>query len=229
MNIEKPSRKVSIGDVFGLLTVKALSKQKPPGRKLTAICSCECGNTKEIIIYHLLDGRAKSCGCRNGFWGGNEIKIKVDHAEVMIKDSIVYIDLDDVKKVKSSSWSLEGKTTQYARAYIHGKHVLMHRLILDFPDSRIDHKDGNSLNNRKSNLRLATHAQNTQNAVSNIGTSKYKGVYRKGGKWAANCQQKHLGTFDTEEMAALAYDAAAKMLFGEFARLNFEEAFNESS
>ena len=97
-------------------------------------------------------------------------------------------------------------------------------------DCMYDHIDRNPLNNQKNNLRSCTWAQNSANTSKRKGscTSKYKGVYlnKKNNKWkAAICidyVSYHLGTFDTEEAAAKAYDIAAIKAFKEFANLNFK-------
>ncbi len=104
----------------------------------------------------------------------------------------------------------------------------MHRLIVGAKAGiSIDHINGNTLDNRKCNLRIATPSQNSMNQRIKEHSSHYKGVtwHRQHGKWYA--QLKHnqhlnfLGLFLNEEDAARAYDAKAKELFGEFARLNF--------
>ncbi|MGB8225740.1 MAG: AP2 domain-containing protein, partial [Sedimentisphaerales bacterium] len=83
------------------------------------------------------------------------------------------------------------------------------------------------LDNRKSNLRLATRSQNNCNRKQKKGTSKYRGVCynKRTKKWRAaisfNGMYKHLGFFDSEEEAGRAYDEAAKIYHGEFASLNF--------
>jgi HNH endonuclease/AP2 domain len=89
----------------------------------------------------------------------------------------------------------------------------------------IDHRDGNSTNNRWSNLRRATATQNNANTRrSRRNTSGYKGVglCRRSGRWRAYIVKKgrmiHLGTFATPEAAHAAYVAAARKLFGKFAR-----------
>ena len=147
---------------------------------------------------------------------------------------IALVDADDLPLVSNYQWyGKRGRTTYYAVAYVrgsgkkHGKKVRMHRLILGAPDGVfVDHIDGNGLNNRHSNLRLASPQENEANSRGKGGTSCYKGVYRHAdGGWAAqikvNRRSRHLGLFRTEEDAAWAYDRAAVLYFGTFARLNF--------
>lgn len=113
------------------------------------------------------------------------------------------------------------------------KKQLMHRVILArmlgrslSPGEFVDHIDMNALNNIRSNLRLATQAQNERNRRKHRdNTSGYKGVgwhkYHK--KWSAQIgvdgKVVYLGYFDTAELAYAAYCAAAKKYHGDFARL----------
>lgn len=108
----------------------------------------------------------------------------------------------------------------------------LHRVILSRMMGRdltrmeqCDHIDGDGLNNRRENLRIATNAQNRHNSRKSLNsTSKLKGVcfHKQRQKWQAsiriNGKQKHLGLFDTEELAHEAYCEAAEKYFGEFAR-----------
>ncbi len=111
---------------------------------------------------------------------------------------------------------------------------LMHRIILERILGRpivkgecVDHIDGLSLNNRRSNLRVASKSQNASNrgAQSN-NTSGVKGVHWRPdhNKWQAcitiHKKFKHLGYFVDINDAARCYNEHAKMLFGEFAWLN---------
>lgn len=107
------------------------------------------------------------------------------------------------------------------------EHILMHRLILLAPDTcTVDHINHDTLDNRRSNLRLATQSQQNANRRKISGSSKYKGVYprRDGLKWCAQLgafgAKTYLGSFNTEEEAALVYNNAAIVAFGEFALLN---------
>ena len=107
--------------------------------------------------------------------------------------------------------------------------ILMHREIMHTPSGmETDHIDGNGLNCMEINLRNATFHQNRMNRRKNInGKSKYKGVsYNNNGYIIANIKGDgkciYLGMFKTEELAAKAYDIAAKKYHKEFARLNFK-------
>jgi hypothetical protein len=92
----------------------------------------------------------------------------------------------------------------------------------------IDHIDHNGLNNQKDNLRICTRKENLRNSRTRSKISKYKGIKlnTRTGKYGArikiNGEYLWLGTCESEELAALAYDKKAKEIFGEFACLNFD-------
>lgn len=94
------------------------------------------------------------------------------------------------------------------------------------PGYQIDHENGNGLDCRRSNLRIATPGQNQMNSRSRGGSSDYKGVawHKTHCKWRASIQLnhgwKHLGYFESEQDAAHAYNIAAEQLFAEFANIN---------
>jgi hypothetical protein len=108
--------------------------------------------------------------------------------------------------------------------------ILMHRQILPAPPGLlVDHRNTDSLDNRRSNLRLATPSQNSCNSRRDKSNtySRYRGVSfsKRKGKWFAtirvNGRKIWLGYFDDELSAARAYDRAARMYHKEFACLNF--------
>lgn len=108
------------------------------------------------------------------------------------------------------------------------KKVYLHRLLLNAPSNRfVDHISGDTLDNRKANLRICTNAENQQNSSGRLGASRFKGVswFARRSRWrvAFNWKGKthFVGYFADEEEAARAYDAAILPLAGEFARLNF--------
>lgn len=107
--------------------------------------------------------------------------------------------------------------------------ILMHRVIMESMLERklkkgewVDHINGDGLDNRRENLRLATPSQNMQNVGKRShNTSGYKGVSSCGSRWRAtirvNGKQKHLGVFATPELAHAAYCESADKLHGDFA------------
>jgi hypothetical protein len=128
-----------------------------------------------------------------------------------------------------TAWWNPSTESFYAVATISGKRVYMHRLILGLTgfEQKGDHINLNTLDNRCENLRSCSHQQNccNRNRPQN-NTSGFKGVSRyRGLRWRAQIKLRgkyiHLGYFDNANHAALAYDEAAKKMFGEFAFLNF--------
>lgn len=98
----------------------------------------------------------------------------------------------------------------------------------------VDHIDGNTLNNRRGNLRIVTPQQSGANQKSRGGKSKYRGVFQQeSGRWTAQLSSGGirwcLGTYDTEKQAAEAYDDKAKKIHGEYARLNLESKTNSGA
>ncbi len=121
-----------------------------------------------------------------------------------------------------------------------GKVVRLHRAVMDPPaDLEIDHIDRDPHNNRRSNLRLATRAQNMANLGPQGGISGYKGVYWKKesrknrGGWYAQIEHEGKtygrGTFANVHLAALAYNQMAREMKDEFAYLNDIPVMNSRS
>ena len=101
----------------------------------------------------------------------------------------------------------------------------MHRVLLEVPeDMEVDHINRNKLDNRRCNLRACTKRQNTANIGAKPG-HQYKGISVSRDKYLAhitvNKRTTYLGSFDTDEEAATAYDRASWYYFKEFAYLNF--------
>jgi hypothetical protein len=101
--------------------------------------------------------------------------------------------------------------------------IAMHTQLTGWPE--VDHRSRDGLDNRRANLRPASRSENNGNhVIRSDSRNQYKGVYmRTNGTWTAACKGTHLGTFKTEEAAALAYDAEALRVFGQYARINFPE------
>jgi hypothetical protein len=152
---------------------------------------------------------------------------------------VALVDADDFDLVRGYRWnpvrSTKAAATLYARTALRGKdgyYLKMHILILGkMPGKVIDHINGNGLDNRRCNLRHVTVSQNQANSAKHIkGSSSFKGVswVRRDSRWKAqitvNYRSIWLGSFESAEEAARAYDDAAMRHFGECARVNFPHA-----
>lgn len=149
----------------------------------------------------------------------------------LTQGKVSLIDDDDFHLVGQYKWftrNVQDKFYAARNVKLNGRWTCeyMHSVIMG--SLGVDHIDGNSLNNQRSNLRLSTQRDNVRNKGMSINnTSGYKGVcFDKGRKtpWLAqitvNYKKIHLGYFETPELAAGAYDKAATEFFGEFARTN---------
>lgn len=154
------------------------------------------------------------------------------------KGYVTLVDDEDAHMVQTARWCAHKNGKNKQKVYVQGKvrvdgrlvNVYLHRWLLDAPSGMdVDHINGDPLDNRRNNLRLATRAQNCANTPPRAG--EFKGVHWHpyAGRWCArmNDGQKNrsLGYFTNPEDAARAYDAAAWEAFGEFAFLNFPETY----
>lgn len=144
------------------------------------------------------------------------------------------VDADDYVWLSLHKWHAyrDRSGTWYARRWYHGKQISMHCEIMQPIEGYVvDHIDGDGLNNRRSNLRICTRAQNNRNRpkLKTKGhTSPYKGIWRdkKTGKYFAKIRfgkPIFLGCFTDEIEAARVYDRAAVKFHAKYARLNFPE------
>lgn len=139
------------------------------------------------------------------------------------------IDAEDVPLIQGRSWcAVKGLSgIIYAKSSV-GRHgaLYMHRVIAGSPISKItDHKDGNGLNNRRSNLRVCGYSQNAANKKARASSSSgLKGVCwdKNSGKWQAtirvNGRETYLGQYATKEEAHAVYVVAGNAAYGEFFR-----------
>jgi hypothetical protein len=133
------------------------------------------------------------------------------------------IDEYDYDKVKTYTLCKRGNQKFYAVACKNNIKIPLHHIILSKPEKGyvVDHINGDSLDNRKSNLQIASHSQNAQNRAKKEGcASKYIGVWKSGKKWVAQCTDVKITTFENEEDAAKCYDMYAYIKFGCNARTN---------
>lgn len=138
------------------------------------------------------------------------------------------VDKGDADSISRHNWTASAGDKSGRLWYaVKFRHVKMHRWILGVsdPSIEVDHKNGNGLDNRRSNLRLATHLQNTRNkAVLSHSSTGIKGVTPHPSGWRArikiNGKDKHLGIFTTKEDARAAYKNAADAIYGDFSYYN---------
>jgi hypothetical protein len=143
------------------------------------------------------------------------------------------VDDDTYAQLKPHEWFLSGPGYAVGFVPVNGKFTLtyMHRLVLKAkPEQLVDHINGDPLDNRRCNLRFATPQQNGQNKqLNSLSQTQLKGVgwHKRRCKYHARIQLQglryHLGFFDDPQEAALAYDYAARRLFGPFALCNYPQ------
>lgn len=137
---------------------------------------------------------------------------------------------DEADEVIVATRRWYSRTSVVGRAYVSAvhPHIYLHRLLTQAPQGLlVDHINGDSLDNRRVNLRLATPLQSSGNTRKRSDRTGFKGVVHYPDAlvrpWVAIFRTKYIGGFATEIEAALAYDQAAKQAYGEFACLNFPD------
>lgn len=150
------------------------------------------------------------------------------------KETIVDDDIYDF--LNTFKWSASKKRnkyyatrTEWQKGKNTSKVIKMHRLIMNPPTHMyIDHINGNSLDNRKENLRICSNKQNLRNSGIRKNPTGFKGVRKRkdlinkpfSARITIDYKEVHLGYFYTAKEAALKYNEAAIKYFGEFANLN---------
>lgn len=159
--------------------------------------------------------KARICECgEHGFLG-------------LTKGFVAFISPHRVQEVAQYRWAaLVASCHIYAISAVRGRSTPLHRYLTKAPDGLVvDHRDGESLNNRDDNLRLCTQSQNKGNTRHAFGEVPLRGVSKRRGRFEAKISlgtlgRRHLGIFDCPIDAARAYDAAALERFGPFAATN---------
>ena len=143
---------------------------------------------------------------------------------------VAIVDDEDFERLSQYRWryNVYAKRSLPRAAGQPQKAMYLHREIMQPPAGmEVDHINGDRLDNRRSNLRVCTRAENQANRKAQAGSSRYKGVslWKRHKRYAAGLsvdgKWQHLGWFDDEVAAARAYDEAAVRYRGEFARTNF--------
>lgn len=229
------------GDRYGRLTVTGPSAPGRSGQTRWA-CLCDCGKSTTVDACNLRTGHTRSCGCFNAELAtammSKAVRAPIDngdgtHTIRLSRGRTALIDSDCAADIGKHNWyayfsSRVGQWYAYRSAIVDGRrrNIAMHRQIMGAPaDMEVDHRGGDGLDNRRSNLRLADNFQNAQNVrTPRHNTSGVKGVSwsRCAGKWSARIEafgkDVHLGLFESKDDARRAREEAAAKLHGEFVR-----------
>jgi len=215
-------RRVMAGTRWGKLTVIRPLELDKSGHRFVE-CRCDCGNHVKVRGSQLLCGDSKTCAkCPPS----NRYEFKDGIIFGKCADGSVFlIDDADFYKVKNYQWC-NGKG--YMLTTENGRAIYLHKLILGLQNTKtlVDHINGNKSDNRRSNLREVTSAQNNQNQHCGArGFVGYRGVdihtqnknYRA--RIGFNGKRIYLGCFPTPKLAAQARNIASFLLHGEYAGL----------
>ena len=151
----------------------------------------------------------------------------VDALFSLSRGAFTVVEVDDYFQIESVSWHLA--VWPNGRAYAANRQFgLLHRHLMKCPPNMVvDHINGDALDNRRSNLRICTQANNLRNRRACPKTSKYLGVSwdKRKQKWFSqlthNKRRLLSKRCESEVAAAVAYDRVAAEVYGEFANLNF--------
>ena len=197
---------------------------------------CDCGKKTTATGANLRKGATRSCGCQQGAVQARDAKepapVRGARWIPLTRGLFALVSACDFERLARFRWHATKRP--YAVSRLDGaREVPMHELVAGVRAP--DHKNGNTLDNRRRNLRRASHRQNCRNRKTpSTNKSGYKGVSRVPGKahwtprWTAQISWRirgkhrvhYLGRFGTPEAAARAYNVAARKYFGRFARLN---------
>lgn len=138
--------------------------------------------------------------------------------QLTVNGQRVLIDEQDEQLTNKHRWYVR---KGYLFTVIHGKTYSLHRLLLDAGDLVIDHINGDTLDNRRSNLRVCTREENQRNrGKASSNTSGYKGVTLDGSRYKAylKCRGTHynLGRYTSKHASAIVYNVLARELHGRF-------------
>ncbi len=223
--------KIKPGDQFGDWT--ALSEAHFVYREPTVNCRCACGQVQEVKEQYLLEGTSEQCWkCRIAVIellpDGKTLKgYLANGMEYLIDKEDAYVTRYGWAATRTGAWAYALRKGNRSKG--EPRSVNMHRQIIGVSNSvHVDHINGNTLDNRKANLRIADVQTNSFNRKKpNVNcTSVYKGVFRRTGSdvWTSriklNNRLVELGLYENEVYGAMAYNVAARLLFGEYCRCN---------
>ena len=227
---------------FGKLIVleRAEDYIEPKSKKKHAqwLCQCDCRSKPKVILgSNLKKGATKSCGCllketaslthkQNNYY--ENIENNITKVFFNNSDEFFICDTNEWENLKNITWIKDSQG--YVYGVTNDKHVRLHRLLMEVEDEifDVDHRDGNTLNNCKNNLRVCKHQQNMINQNKRIdNNSGHKGVHfdKERNKWVASLTIKGKRVlwkrFDKLEDAVKVRKDAEVKYFGEYNPINY--------
>ena len=226
------SRENLVGKIFGKLTVLEQTEDFicANGKHLARwLCQCECGSRPVSVVgRYLIRGHTQSCGCISKvFHKMNPYDLTGEYGIgwTINTNQEFYFDLEDYDKIKDYCWTEKIEKNGYRRLVSRDannkKEIRIHQVILG---SNYDHINRNTFDNRKCNLRPASHSENMKNrSISKNNSSGITGVYQHSinKKWCSqivvDSKPLYLGYFDSKEQAIITRLKAEKEYYGDFA------------
>lgn len=237
----KPNKDL-VGQRFGRLTVLRRGEDeidtKSGKHKSRYWCQCDCGSPEKLIRgASLTNKKVQSCGCLHAEVSSQNMKkyhdTVINKNDFIIDGNIAYlapsnsdnkvmIDADDVDRVSEVYWFEYGHG--YCRGDRNGKNVKLHEYIMNsFPGFIVDHKNGDTRDNRKSNLRPTLQTMNARNKLRG---NTFNGIKQSNGVYevtiTCNKSKIFVGAYETYEEAVFNRFKAEIELYGEYStRDNF--------
>lgn len=247
-NYIQPTFKDLTGCVFGRLTVikRAEDYVFNGGKEPQWLCLCSCGKQTVVKGSSLRSGKTQSCGCygheraadaaKKACKKYNDYEVQEDYVIMYTtKGEPFFVDLEDFWKVKNICWHMTNKGYLLGVDNFGEKHLL-HRMVTDCPEGMdVDHlKPNTRYDNRKSNLQIKTHRQNSINRdVTKANRSGVVGVGKAKGRWRAritvNYKEISLGYYDSFEEAVKARKEAEEKYFGQWSFDNCQKLWRENN
>lgn len=204
--------------------------------KVCKVCGATENETKvykDLCRKHYLQIKRHGHILTRTIYDTNEISIEDDIATMSLYDkkgnkiAETIFDSKYVDKIKEYKWYLrthKNNSLKYVMGTVDNKKVFLHRFILNTPSNKVvDHINGNTLDNRESNIRVCTQANNSRNRIYKTSKGKVPGIYQQYGengnysvRITVNYKSIHIGTFKTYEEALKARLEAEEKYFGEY-------------
>lgn len=201
--------------------------------KVCGITENETKVYKDLCRKHYLQIKRHGHILTRTIYDTNEISIENNIATMNLYDkkgnkvAETIFDSKHVDKVKKYKWYLrthKNNSLKYVMGTINSKKIFLHRFILNTPSNKVvDHINGNTLDNRESNTRICTQANNSKNRIYKTSKGKVPGIYQQYGengnysvRITVNYKSIHVGTFKTYEEAVKARLEVEEKYFGEY-------------